>query len=738
MIDAAGGEGGSGLYLAVWFAHLLLTAVIGWAMWRHLRRSRQPIVPPRHWMAIALVGLVAISLAVPADLLDRADPGRLVPDMTLDPFMLFLLPPLRSDAAIWVMVAMMAGGIASAVVPWLLRDRPPTVVEIDEAACTGCDLCVVDCPYLALRLEDDDDGRPVARLDADACVACGICLGSCSFGAIRMDGHPSPEAIDADGRDIVLTCRRQGRHRPVDDADVSVIVECTGALHPGIAGELRRHGATSVEIAGCGPGECAYGIGNQLTHERLDGTRRPHAARRDQGAAIETYVELGGTRTELPGSAPDPDASELPGTLRARRAPPLRRSAHSRRRGRAGSGGRSVQDALGRAGALRPGRGGELGRRPALEPEARQRRRRAAAGEDPAGGMAASGEAGAGAGAFGARHRDHRHAPGADAHAPQDGSIGFGEPPGMSEARVISMKSGVQRPLARQEILGVLDVGSTKMCCLIGRNRPGAETELLGASYQLAEGLKAGEIVDVEAVEASILAVVHEAEQQAGETLRDVVVGVTAGRPSSRRTVVEQDLGGRAVTVNDLLRALSEAEDRIREDGIESLHALPVEVTLDGGQPLKDPRGMIGRKLAVEAHIVQTAAVPLHNLVAAVERCHLEVRGVVANAYAAGLAALSEEEMALGALVLDLGGGAKVPARFAGGKLQEILSVPLDSCYPGSSVRSVDRRDQRAGERLKTLYGSALEHAGDSHERIEVPGTRRRRPRRHKSSRGRD
>lgn len=292
----------------------------------------------------------------------------------------------------------------------------------------------------------------------------------------------------------------------------------------------------------------------------------------------------------------------------------------------------------------------------------------------------------------------------------------------MNDASVIPMKSSTQRPLARQDILGVLDVGSTKMCCLIGRGRSGGGMELLGASYQLAEGLKAGEIVDVEAVEASILAVVHEAEQQAGDTLRDVVIGVTAGRPASKRTVVEQDIGGRAVTANDVMRALSEAEDRIREDGVECLHALPVEVTLDGGQPLKDPRGMIGRKLAVETHVVQTASVPLHNLVAAVERCHLEVQGVVANAYAAGLAALSEEEMALGALVLDLGGGVTGAARFAGGKLQEILNVPLGAHHVTQDLAFGLSIGRDQAERLKTLYGSALEHAGDSHERIEVPG----------------
>lgn len=292
----------------------------------------------------------------------------------------------------------------------------------------------------------------------------------------------------------------------------------------------------------------------------------------------------------------------------------------------------------------------------------------------------------------------------------------------MTEAGVISLKVAKEHPFAQLDTIGVLDIGSTKMCCLIGRHRPGSKIELLGASYQLAEGLKAGEIVDVEAVEASILAVVHEAEQQAGETLRDVVLGVTAGRPASQRERIDVELGGRAVTPADLTRALGDAERKVREDDFACLHALPVDMTLDGGQPLKDPCGMIGRRLQVEAHLVQVAAAPLNNLVAAVERCHLEVVGVVANAYAAGIASLSEEEMALGALVLDLGGGVTGAARFSGGKLQEILSVPLGAQHVTQDLAFGLSIGRDQAERLKTLYGSALEHAGDSHERIEVAG----------------
>ncbi len=292
----------------------------------------------------------------------------------------------------------------------------------------------------------------------------------------------------------------------------------------------------------------------------------------------------------------------------------------------------------------------------------------------------------------------------------------------MTETNVIALKPNGQRPFARQDTIGVIDIGSTKMCCLIGRNQPGKGIELLGASYQLAEGLKAGEIVDAEAVEASVLAVVHEAEQQAGDTLRDVVLGINAGRPNSQRTIVDVDLGGRAVAGSDLTRALADAESRVREEGVECLHALPVEMILDGGQPLKDPRGMIGRRLRVEVHLVRVSAAPVHNLVAAVERCHLEVMGVVANGYAAGLASLSEEEMALGALVLDLGGGITGVTRFGGGHLQEIQTIPLGAQHVTQDLAFGLSIGRDQAERLKTLYGSALEHAGDAHERIEVPG----------------
>jgi cell division protein FtsA len=288
----------------------------------------------------------------------------------------------------------------------------------------------------------------------------------------------------------------------------------------------------------------------------------------------------------------------------------------------------------------------------------------------------------------------------------------------MSPANVISLN----RAAGRNEPFGVLDVGTTKVCCLIARPVLAGGFDLLGAGYQLAEGLRAGEIVDVEAVEASILAVVHEAEQQAGETLREIVLGVAAGRPSSRQLEVEIELGGRAVTAADVTQALMQAQAGARGEGVEVLHALPVQITLDDSQPLRDPRGMIGDRLRLVAHLVCVAAAPLHNLVAAVERCHLEVKGVAAATYAAGVGCLSDDEAMQGALVIDMGGGVTGVARFADNRMQEIHAIPLGGRHVTQDLAFGLSTGRGQAERLKTLYGSVLPRAGDARQRLEVPG----------------
>jgi cell division protein FtsA len=276
-------------------------------------------------------------------------------------------------------------------------------------------------------------------------------------------------------------------------------------------------------------------------------------------------------------------------------------------------------------------------------------------------------------------------------------------------------------PWGRGSAFGVLDVGTSKLCCYIARPRPGRGVQLLGRGYQLAEGLKAGEIVDAEAAEAAILGTLHEAEQQAGDTLREIVLAVSGGRPQSSYVRVASQLHGRAVAESDIHLLLDRARRAVSGAEREVLHVVPLEVTIDGGRPLKDACGLAGQRLEVVAHLVSVAGSALRNVLACLERCHVEVKGVVCASYAAGLACLAEDEMERGCLVIDLGGGSTGLAHFAAGRLTLIDQVPYGGDHVTGDLAYGLSTGRHHAERIKNLFGSTQFRACDDSTRIEVP-----------------
>lgn len=304
---------GSGwqVLLAIWFAHLLTTAAIGWFLWRHLRRTSLPWLPPRFWTGLMGGALVVVSIAFPAELLGIADPSVIVDSVPLDPFFLFLLPVLAAIPGPVVMVVFGVFSLFVAYLPWLLSRDEPNVVAIDPGACTGCELCVLDCPYRALSMVEFGDDA-IAEVDPAKCVACGICIGSCVFDAIELPGATLPEDIDAAGREIVIACERHGR---LGGSHTEVLtVRCAGVISPTAISGLMQKGAIGVHVVGCPPGDCAFGVGNLLAEERIGGERRPRVPARSAHATTRDFVAPTALRHALaqPGTHLSADPGEIP------------------------------------------------------------------------------------------------------------------------------------------------------------------------------------------------------------------------------------------------------------------------------------------------------------------------------------------------------------------------------------------------------------------------------------------
>jgi cell division protein FtsA len=274
--------------------------------------------------------------------------------------------------------------------------------------------------------------------------------------------------------------------------------------------------------------------------------------------------------------------------------------------------------------------------------------------------------------------------------------------------------------LARRDLIAALDIGSSKICCFIGRLDGDERVQVTGIGHQASRGIKAGAIVDMDAAEESIMAAVHTAERMTGETVRDVVVGMAGGQPTSRLIDMQVGVNGGPVRDTDLRRLLYSGMPDPEADRT-LLHAIPVGYSIDGSNGIRDPRGMHGQTLAVHVHQVTAAASAVRNVTTCVERCHLNVLEVVANPYAAGLAALVSDEAELGVTVIDMGGGATSIAVFVEGSPVFTDSVPVGGIHVTNDIARGLATPLAHAERLKTLHGSVLTSPSDDRETVIAP-----------------
>jgi cell division protein FtsA len=287
------------------------------------------------------------------------------------------------------------------------------------------------------------------------------------------------------------------------------------------------------------------------------------------------------------------------------------------------------------------------------------------------------------------------------------------------------LKSRGDAPAARKPgVFAGLDVGASKTTCFIAKTEQtlaGLRPRVIGVGHVSTKGMRAGAVVDMDAAAASVRGAVENAEAMAGQAVTDITVSASAGSPSSTRIAVDLDLASREVTDRDLRRALGEALRRRQDPGRVMLHALPLSWRVDGHRGVKDPRGMFGETLGVDVHIVSAASDPVQNLVACVERCQLNVAGVVAAPYAAGLSALSADEMELGVLVVDMGAHVTSVAIFNEGALQHLDCVPAGGAHVTNDIARGLSTPVSAAERIKALHGCALDSPDDDRVMIEAP-----------------
>jgi cell division protein FtsA len=289
------------------------------------------------------------------------------------------------------------------------------------------------------------------------------------------------------------------------------------------------------------------------------------------------------------------------------------------------------------------------------------------------------------------------------------------------------------KPLStkRSAIVAALDIGTSKVACLIARLKPRVQQEplrrrshaieILGIGHTRARGIKSGTVVDLAEAEEAVRHAVAAAERMAGVELDSVIASVSAGRLSSELFTATVHVAGPTVTPGDVERVLAAGSRHSLRDGRVVLHSLPIGYALDSARGIRDPRGMLGKRLGVDIHVVTADIAALRNLMLAVEHCHLTVEAMVATPYMAGLAVLADDEADLGAAVIDMGAGTTTIAVFCGGHLVHADGFAVGGHHVTMDLARGLNANIADAERLKTLHGNVLAGVSDDRDVIPVP-----------------
>lgn len=270
-------------------------------------------------------------------------------------------------------------------------------------------------------------------------------------------------------------------------------------------------------------------------------------------------------------------------------------------------------------------------------------------------------------------------------------------------------------------MIAALDVGTSKVTCFIAERDSQGELAIVGIGQDTAEGLKAGTVTDMAAAVKSIGTAVHRAEVMADTRVRELFVSVSGGAPQSTYADISLDVSGRQIGNTDIQAAFDVARADGAIEGREIVHAVSTAYDLDGSRDIRDPKGMYGKQLRVQLHMVSVANGAFRNLLSCLSRCDLDLEAPVISAYASGLACLVEDEKDLGVTIIDMGCGGTGLASFSGGEFNWTATVPLGGAHVTNDIALGLTTPLANAEHMKRLYASAIGGPADNREMIEVP-----------------
>lgn len=284
--------------------------------------------------------------------------------------------------------------------------------------------------------------------------------------------------------------------------------------------------------------------------------------------------------------------------------------------------------------------------------------------------------------------------------------------------------------MQNSKIVVGLDIGTTKICAIVGAKNEFGKLEVLGMGKAVSDGVIRGIVTNIDKTIMAIEKAIAEASEQSGIDIGVVNVGIAGQhiKSSIHHGSITRDRIDDEITVEDLNRLTNDVHKIVMPPGCEIIHVMPQDYIVDYEDGIKDPVGMSGVKLEADFHVITAQTNAIRNINKCVKRANLEIDDLILEPLASSMSVLSDEEKEAGICLVDIGGGTTDVAIFHDGIIRHTAVIPFGGNIITTDIKEGLKVMQNQAELLKTKFGKAIAEEANPNEIVSIPGLRNRPP----------
>ncbi|PJJ59320.1 cell division protein FtsA [Hymenobacter chitinivorans] len=284
--------------------------------------------------------------------------------------------------------------------------------------------------------------------------------------------------------------------------------------------------------------------------------------------------------------------------------------------------------------------------------------------------------------------------------------------------------------MQNDKIVVGLDIGTTKICALVGRKNEFGKLEILGMGKAVSEGVVRGIVSNIDKTVDAIRKAIRQAEEQSGINIGVVNVGIAGQHIKSlqHNGSITRNSAETEITVDDVNRLTNDMYRLVTPPGSEIIHVMPQDYKVDYEEGIMDPVGMSGVRLEGNFHIITAQSTAINNINKCVTKAGLEIDNLILEPLASSMSVLSDEEKEAGVALIDIGGGTTDLAIFKDGIIRHAAVLPFGGNIVTSDIKQGCAVMQNQAEQLKVKFGKAIAEEASDYEIVSIPGLRDRAP----------